>query len=136
MKDALAHFMEGLPGGARILDLSSPGSPEHRRMKGAGFLPDVPAAPDLRLLSLRPASWDAAWCDRALEGLLPTEIQRILIAVFQGLRPGGRLFFSCASGTLSRDALGALLRQSGFRLLLEGQPQGEPGVTGFLAARI
>jgi hypothetical protein len=137
--EAVRRFSEGLAPDARILDLSRDGSPERELLESLGYAVQPPpgaAARDLRLLSLSTASWDAAWCNRAVDGLEPTEIQRVLIALFQGLKPGGRLFACCSHSTLSRDAWGALLRQSGFRLLLEGQPRGNAELTAFLTARV
>jgi hypothetical protein len=134
--EAVRRFSEGLPAGGRILDLSANPSPERGMLQRLGFEIQSAGQRDPRLLSLAPSSWDGAWCNRGLEPLQPTEIQRVLGALFQGLRPGGHLFLALAHPTLTQDPLAALLRQSGFRLLLAGHPVSEPGVTAFLAARI
>jgi hypothetical protein len=105
-------LLQAVPPQARVLCLSSE---ERAYLSARGSRAEPPPhAPDPRLLSLAPESFDAISYGDALTEFTLTDHQRMLAIAFRALRPARGILLLACSTDVTEEAYGSLLRQNGF----------------------
>ena len=110
---------------------------------------------DLLFMNAVRESYDGIWANRSLLHLPPAGCQRVVASFFGMMKRGGILFICMEEGSgetqdrrddpngpartfyrYPKDEVASLIRQNGFRLILEGKSSEYPERMGFLAKRI
>ena len=163
---ALHTFSSHLPEGARVLYAAAQSThsaeetrtPEWLRAKGFD-VEEIDPAKDLRFFSLKRESretYDAVWAGRALVTYSIEDAQRILATFFQALRPKTGILFLAYLENREGESEGSsptpnhapplhryaplgfesMVRQNGYKILLEGKRDHQGHWIAVLARRI
>lgn len=117
---ALKEFTSRLSLPSRVLTTSN-----------EAFPPGVTAealAGDPRFFSPKKESYEGIWAPRLLSDYTADECRRVLAIFFAATKPKGLLYLSWGSKRYSFGDIASLVRQHGYRLLLEGKiRESDPG---------
>jgi SAM-dependent methyltransferase len=161
----LLPFLQAIPPGSRVVDLGCGAGLDLQWMRKAGFRaiglegsaarvrtareldPEVEIL-EKNMLFYTPAEgeWDGVWACRSLHHFAPEATQRVVAALFRGLRRGGIFGIVVFEGQgwvedrgeeldrpsrhihlWSERALSSMVEQSGFRVLRVGRKAQRPG---------